>query len=707
MALEERLPAVAAMGQAFRSAKGDTEGFGASLRGVGSAGLSGLRTAATGVMGVLGGPFGLALAGVTAAITLFSGSNEEAEERQRKFAGASRDVAKSLQEENNALNKKTRAAASSALEEAGLLELSEKHGINTQQLTDAYLGNNEARKSVNASIRGQIAALNELEDAALAANDPNKAADYDSQIDGLRDVQVAIDNAIGTRQTETAAIDRQARASREETAAKSGAAGETSRLQGSEQNFQAVIEKTGLEYDANKTRLENLLNALKAYNSEVTGATDSEEGWFAALDQLNAGVKENGNSLDINTEAGRSNRDALEELAGKTKQLYIDQINAGVSVEEATATYNRNMDQVYATAGALTFNKGQADALIQTYGGLPKNILTEYQTKGYETVQSQLHSLSVDQQLAAQGIAITDANRRAYNKQVRDSGYATGGEVSGPGTSTSDSIPAWLSNNEHVWTAREVSAAGGHDAVEGLRAAALRGKLPAFAAGGAVNVPFVYDLTKTKIPDPFEAAMKAAARGGGGAGVQRWSPLVLQTLSMLGQPAGLLPNVLRRMNQESGGNPNAINLWDSNAKKGTPSIGLMQVIQPTFNRWRNSGLSANIYDPAANVYAGLNYAQHRYPSLQYAMDKPGGYKNGGWLKPGQRGVNETSKPEPVLSTSQWDDVGGLLERVGALVAVLEKNAGQPTRVYNLGMEVKNTPIDVATQITRMELMSGL
>ena len=34
-----------------------------------------------------------------------------------------------------------------------------------------------------------------------------------------------------------------------------------------------------------------------------------------------------------------------------------------------------------------------------------------------------------------------------------------GGPVAGPGTATSDSIPAWLSNGEHVWTAREVAAA--------------------------------------------------------------------------------------------------------------------------------------------------------------------------------------------------------------------------------------------------------
>src|SRR5690606_36338975 len=45
-------------------------------------------------------------------------------------------------------------------------------------------------------------------------------------------------------------------------------------------------------------------------------------------------------------------------------------------------------------------------------------------------------------------------------------GRANGGPVIGPGTATSDSIPARLSNGEHVWTAREVANAGGHAAME-------------------------------------------------------------------------------------------------------------------------------------------------------------------------------------------------------------------------------------------------
>ncbi|MRH88784.1 tape measure protein [Nocardia sp. SYP-A9097] len=61
--------------------------------------------------------------------------------------------------------------------------------------------------------------------------------------------------------------------------------------------------------------------------------------------------------------------------------------------------------------------------------------------------------------------------------------YAVGGSISGAGTGTSDSIPAMLSHGEHVWTAKEVDAVGGQNAMYGLRARALAGGFK-FAKGG-------------------------------------------------------------------------------------------------------------------------------------------------------------------------------------------------------------------------------
>ncbi|SMF87340.1 transglycosylase SLT domain-containing protein, partial [Streptomyces sp. Amel2xC10] len=117
--------------------------------------------------------------------------------------------------------------------------------------------------------------------------------------------------------------------------------------------------------------------------------------------------------------------------------------------------------------------------------------------------------------------------------------------------------------------------------------------------------------------------------GGGGKGGGTWAPLVSQVLAMLGAPGSALQPVLKRIQMESGGNPMAINLWDSNAKAGHPSQGLMQTIPSTFAAYAGPFKSRGIYDPLANIYAGVNYAMHRYGANWISvMTRPGGYAKG-------------------------------------------------------------------------------
>jgi WXG100 family type VII secretion target len=65
---------------------------------------------------------------------------------------------------------------------------------------------------------------------------------------------------------------------------------------------------------------------------------------------------------------------------------------------------------------------------------------------------------------------------------------------------------------------------------------------------------------------------------------------------------------------ESGGNPHAINNWDSNAAAGHPSKGLMQCIDSTFNAHKLAGHD-DIWNPVDNIIAGVRYSVSRYGSL--------------------------------------------------------------------------------------------
>lgn len=179
-------------------------------------------------------------------------------------------------------------------------------------------------------------------------------------------------------------------------------------------------------------------------------------------------------------------------------------------------------------------------------------------------------------------------------------------------------------------------------------------KLPIEMLGG---------LKKTLVDSVSSLGSMFTGGGGGGGpvggGVSRWTGVVQQALQMVGQPLDYTGITLRRMEQESGGNPNIVNKWDSNWLAGYPSVGLMQVIGPTFRAYagamRDIGpfLYGTSVNPLANVYASMRYALAQYGSLPRAYNRAGGYDSGGYLQPGLNlAYNGTGRPEPVFTTSQ-------------------------------------------------------
>lgn len=144
--------------------------------------------------------------------------------------------------------------------------------------------------------------------------------------------------------------------------------------------------------------------------------------------------------------------------------------------------------------------------------------------------------------------------------------------------------------------------------------------------------------------------------GGIGSGVEVWRSTVQQVLTDLGYPLAWDELTLAQMQTESGGNQFALNDWDSNWKKGTPSKGLMQVIDPTFASYRWPGYVDDIWDPKANIAAGLRWVMTKGgPTAQWGQGH--GYDSGGWLKPGiTTAVNQTKKPEAILTNEDWNAI---------------------------------------------------
>ena len=141
------------------------------------------------------------------------------------------------------------------------------------------------------------------------------------------------------------------------------------------------------------------------------------------------------------------------------------------------------------------------------------------------------------------------------------------------------------------------------------------------------------------------------------AGVEQWRTLATRALQMTGQYSEAnLERLLYQMQTESGGNPNAINNWDINAVNGTPSKGLMQVIDPTFRAYAMPGYDKNIYDPLSNMLASIRYAVSMYGSLAAAY-RGVGYENG----IGDINLSDLLPSLPMLDV-KWFKDGGILTK---------------------------------------------
>lgn len=139
------------------------------------------------------------------------------------------------------------------------------------------------------------------------------------------------------------------------------------------------------------------------------------------------------------------------------------------------------------------------------------------------------------------------------------------------------------------------------------------------------------------------ASVTSGPGGGGAAGSGQLYSWVETALALThtnpnwwGGPGkdGLYTLIMR----ESGGNPRAINRWDINAKHGDPSRGLMQTIGATFEHYRLKSLPNDIYNPVANVAAGVRYIKARYGDISRVQQAnphlpPRGYRGGGLTIP--------------------------------------------------------------------------
>ena len=133
-------------------------------------------------------------------------------------------------------------------------------------------------------------------------------------------------------------------------------------------------------------------------------------------------------------------------------------------------------------AGVMANAAGQQSAAYKAMFAVSKAFAIAESIINIQLALSEAAKLPYPQNLVEYARAASQTASIVSNIQSVTMSFATGGHVQGPGTGTSDSIPAWLSNNEFVMTSRTVD----HYGVAFMNALNQR-RLPKFANGGLVG----------------------------------------------------------------------------------------------------------------------------------------------------------------------------------------------------------------------------
>lgn len=362
----------------------------------------------------------------------------------------------------------------------------------------------------------------------------------------------------------------------------------------------------------------------------------------------------------------------LDVLAGLTK--YPLDVGKGILSKATSALTSKISEMFSASSGNLDLGTGTA-GVYKYLADVAKSVLSKYPgfqvTSGYRPGDPYSHGKRNAIDIALPGVTggsprYTEAANYAFEKFAGKVGYViTNGKVrdrSGQsGTGIHDNWTPWPDGDHYD-----------HVHINGIK-------------------------------DPQNKQI--SGENIGGSGVERWRNVAIRALKMTGQySTANLNALLNQMRTESNGNPKAINLWDPNAMKGTPSKGLMQVIDPTFRAYAMPGFNSNIYDPLSNILASIRYALATYGSLTNAY-RGVGYENGGIItKEHIARVGEGNKEEVVIPLT-----GSGLKRSRAMQLLAYANEKLGASTASISSTTSNTSnvSDMAQMLALMQEQNQL
>ncbi|GIH07430.1 hypothetical protein Rhe02_54970 [Rhizocola hellebori] len=242
------------------------------------------------------------------------------------------------------------------------------------------------------------------------------------------------------------------------------------------------------EIDAMKKAMDNAFGKVM----DINQATIAYE---RAIDDLTESVEENGKSLDAREEKGRANRGAILDEIQAIKDLRDANIDNKMSVEDANALYEQQIETLRKNAIKLGLNKDEVNALVDAFKGLPRDTTMEIRFPGL------LEALTAARELSRlMGSRAAGFNQPGYVDVL--GGVSSGTYVSGRASGGSVMAGATYVVGENGPEILQMGASGG-TVYNASQTAAMMSGASGGAAGGAMNLI-------VSVKPGFEGAMGAA-----------------------------------------------------------------------------------------------------------------------------------------------------------------------------------------------------
>jgi chorismate mutase len=142
---------------------------------------------------------------------------------------------------------------------------------------------------------------------------------------------------------------------------------------------------------AQKASADGLRQSIQALSDTSRSAFDAQTKFEEAVDNVTKSIRENGATLDVGTEKGRANRDALSQMASATQDAAAKARENGATWETVAGIYDKGRKTLVDNIAAITGNRTEAKRLADQLLKMPspkmrREMRTEDAVKGLDSV---------------------------------------------------------------------------------------------------------------------------------------------------------------------------------------------------------------------------------------------------------------------------------------------------------------------------------